>query len=186
MIVKKRCNNCKSEIVFVHYNIDECHCLFCKCSGELKEVNNGSVENWVANHSTQRQALCSSKIQGPAFILKMEDIIISSFAKEKSQNKEKKCKCGKMLRSPKSNKSGLCYICYSKKAQRNSTKKIKKMKLKTFKCFKCGKEVDAPKKSRVVCTCCGRIMRELEYTVNESLIRLEMLKCFEQQNENNE
>lgn len=52
------------------------------------------------------------------------------------------------------------------------------LKLVNFVCIKCGKQVEAPNKASVVCTCCGRIMWREELLRNEDLIREEMVLNF--------
>jgi len=56
----------------------------------------------------------------------------------------------------------------------------KEMKSKIFICYKCGNYVEAPKKSTVTCTKCGRVMWEKAEFKNEDLIREEMLLNFEE------
>ena len=54
------------------------------------------------------------------------------------------------------------------------------MVLKTFVCYKCGNSVEAPKKSEVICTKCGRKMWIKDEFKNEDLIREEMVLNFDE------
>lgn len=54
------------------------------------------------------------------------------------------------------------------------------MKLKKFGCIRCGHIVEAPKKSKVVCTHCHRIMWDMSELKNDELIREEMIINFDE------